>query len=264
MSTNRLKSMLDEGGTAFGAWCVLGSPVAAELCSVEAADYLCVDLQHGLGHLDAMIPMLMVIGRTGASPIVRVPSNQAHHIGKALDAGAEAVIVPMVNSRSEAERAVEACRYAPGGARSFGPVRARLFLNQERPSEVNEQVLCIVMIETIGAVELADEICSTPGVDGVYVGPADLALTMGVAPGFDELPRAHGEAIEHVRLSCEARGIVAGIHTSGGEQSRAYAKAGFRMLTVSTDAALLRMAVHRELAIARGGADEAARSGGYA
>jgi 4-hydroxy-2-oxoheptanedioate aldolase len=253
VSKNRMKSTLDQGGTAFGMWCSMGSPFAAELCAAEPVEYVCVDLQHGLTHLDALAPMLTAIGRTSATPIVRVPDNQAHHIGKALDAGAEAVIVPLVNSRAEAERAVAASRYAPDGVRSLGPTRARLYLNEAPPAEVNKQVLCIVMIETIAAVEVADEICSTPGLDGVYIGPSDLALTLGVAPGFEEMPPAHAEAIEHVRNSCERHGIVPGIHTPGGEQARAYASAGFRIVTVGNDSALLRGAVHREVGIARGG-----------
>ena len=253
MSTNRMKSTLAEGGTAFGAWCVLGSPFAAELCSVEAVDYVCVDLQHGLSHLDAVAPMVMAISRSAATPVVRVAANQAHQIGKVLDAGAEGVIVPLVNSRSEAERAVEACRYAPEGTRSFGPARSRLFLNAEPAPVVNKQVLCIVMIETIAAVEVADEICSTPGVDAVYIGPSDLAVSLGLAPGYDEMSRAHGEAIEHVRLSCERSGIVPGIHTHSGEQAGAYADAGFRIVTLATDAAILSRALRHDIELARAG-----------
>jgi len=253
MSTNRLKSTLARGAPAFGAWCALGSPFAAELCSVEAVDYVCVDLQHGLSHLDAVAPMLMAISRSAATPVVRVAANQAHQIGKALDAGAEGVIVPLVNSRSEAERAAEACRYAPDGTRSFGPARSRLFLNAAPAPAVNEQVLCIVMIETMAAVEVADEICSTPGVDAVYVGPSDLAMSLGLAPGFDEMSRAHGEAIEHVRLSCERNGVVPGIHAQGGEQARAYADAGFRIVTLATDSAILSRALRHDVERVRGG-----------
>ncbi|MBO0713847.1 MAG: hypothetical protein J2O39_10150 [Acidimicrobiales bacterium] len=253
MTVNLLKHRWAEGLDAVGAWCTLGSPFAAELCAAEGFDYLCVDLQHGLYHLDTMVPTLMAASRAGVTPIARVPINQAHYIGKVLDAGAEAVIVPMVNSREEAERAVAACRYAPDGVRSFGPVRAGLFLGQAPPMEVNHESTCLVMIETAQAVENAEQICSTPGLDGIYVGPADLAISMGLSPGTATTSSEYTDAIEHVRKTCDACHIVPGIHTGGGEQARAYLDAGFKMVTLSSDAALLRAAHRAELARVRGG-----------
>ena len=253
MTLNLLKQRWAEGLDAVGAWCTLGSPFAAELCATEGFDYLCVDLQHGLYHLDTMVPTLMAASRAGVTPIARVPINQAQYIGKVLDAGAEAVVVPMVNSREEAERAVAACRYAPDGVRSFGPVRAGLFLGQAPPSEVNHESLCLVMIETAQAVEQAEQICSTPGLDGIYVGPADLAISMGLSPATATSSTEYTDAIEHVRKTCDACRIVPGIHTNGGEQARAYLDAGFRMVTLSSDAALLRAAHRAELARVRGG-----------
>ncbi|HEV7679834.1 MAG TPA: aldolase/citrate lyase family protein [Candidatus Dormibacteraeota bacterium] len=251
MSGNRLRARWDAGEVAVGAWCSLGSPFAAELCAAEGFDYVCADLQHGLMHFDTLGPMMIAVGRTAAAPVVRVPANQRHYMGMALDAGAEAVIVPMVNSRSEAEMAVSGCRYPPEGTRSFGPVRAGMFTTGS-PAAINRGVLCLVMIETIAAVEHAGEICSTPGVDGVYIGPADLAVSMGLAPQLGDMGSAHAQAIAHVRATCAANGIVAGIHTGGGEQAGDYIDAGFRMVTLSTDAALLRQVHRTELATARG------------
>jgi 4-hydroxy-2-oxoheptanedioate aldolase len=253
MSVNRLKDTFAAGGAAIGGWCTTPSAFNAELLAVEGYDYVCVDCQHGLIGYDAMVPMLTALGRTAATPIVRVPFNHTPWMGQALDAGAEGVIVPMVNTREDAERAAAACRYAPEGVRSFGPVRAGLFLNQEPPSQVNRQVLCFVMIETVQAVENADAICSTPGVDGVYVGPADLAISMGAAFGVDPLPAAHADAIDHLATVCAAHGIVPGIHTGGGADARRVLDAGYRMATVSTDAAIFRSAIRAELASARGG-----------
>jgi 4-hydroxy-2-oxoheptanedioate aldolase len=252
MSENRLKRTFAEGGSAIGGWCTTPSAFNAELLGVEGYDYVCVDCQHGLIGYDAMVPLLASLGRTGATPIVRVPFNHTPWMGQAFDAGAEGVIVPMVNTREDAERAAAACRYAPEGVRSFGPVRAGLFLNQAPPAEVNRQVLCFVMIETVQAVENAEEICATPGVDGVYVGPADLAISMGVAFGVDEMPPAHAEAIDHVAKVCSANGIVPGIHTGSGSDARQAIESGYRMATVSTDAAIFRSAIRSHLAAARG------------
>lgn len=252
MTVNRLRALFAEGGSAVGGWCTTPSAFNAELLAVEGYDYVCVDCQHGLIGYDAMVPMLASLGRTGTTPLVRVPFNHTPWMGQALDAGAEGVIVPMVNTGTDAERAAAACRYAPEGVRSFGPVRSGLFLNQAPTAEVNRQVLCFVMIETVQGVENADEICATAGVDGVYVGPADLAISMGVAFGVDELPPAHAEAIDHVAKVCAERGIVAGIHTGGGADARRVLASGYRMATVATDASIFRQAIRAELAVARG------------
>jgi 4-hydroxy-2-oxoheptanedioate aldolase len=262
MTTNRLRALFAEGGSAVGGWCTTPSPFNAELLAVEGYDYVCVDCQHGLIGYDAMVPLLASLARTGTTPLVRVPFNHTPWMGRALDAGAEGVIVPMVNTREDAERAAAACRYAPEGVRSFGPVRAGLFLNQAPPAEVNRQVLCFVMIETVQGVENAEDICAAPGVDGVYVGPADLAISMGVAFGVDPLPAAHAEALDHVARVCAAQGIVPGIHTGGGADARRALEGGYRMATVSTDAALFRGAIRAELAAARGSADASAAGEG--
>jgi 4-hydroxy-2-oxoheptanedioate aldolase len=136
-----------------------------------------------------------------------------------------------------------------------------MFLGTE-PAAVNAQVACLVMIETVQAVKRAEEICATPGVDGVYIGPADLAVSMGLSPSFLVDSQDHADAIEHVRTVCRRAGIGAGIHTSGGEQAARRLDQGFDMVTVGTDAALLRAAAAAGLATARGEAP-AASSGGY-
>jgi 4-hydroxy-2-oxoheptanedioate aldolase len=204
------------------------------------------------GFLDNVVPMLMAAGSGSASPIVRVLSNDFGQIGKVLDAGAEAVIVPLVNSRQEAQQAAAACRYAPEGARSHGPFRSARFLNAAPHTTVNRQVLCIVMIETVEGLDHATEICSTPGVDGVYVGPNDLAVNMGLSPGFESFPPAHADAVERIRRTAKDQGLVAGIHCYDGKSARAYADQGFDMVTVSSDAVLFRKALREELVIARG------------
>jgi 4-hydroxy-2-oxoheptanedioate aldolase len=165
-----------------------------------------------------------------------------------------------VNSRADAELAAAACRYPPEGVRSFGPVRSGIVLGDD-PIEMNRAVACLVMIETLRAVEAADEICTTPGVDGVYIGPADLSVSMCgslAAMGSKE----HRDAIETVRLACVRAGIAAGIHTGGGAQAREFADAGFQMCTLGTDAALLRTTARNELTLARGEGGAGGKSGG--
>jgi 4-hydroxy-2-oxoheptanedioate aldolase len=239
----------------------MGSPFAAELLGAEAFDYVCVDVQHGLVGYDRMWSLVQALRAGAATPIVRVPFNDTPWPGRAFDAGAEAVIVPMVNSRAEAEQAAAACRYAPEGVRSFGPVRAGLLLGDDPPA-VNREVMCFVMVETVRAVEAVDAICSTPGVDGVYVGPADLAVSMSgslAAMGSKE----HFDATEVVRQACERHGIVPGIHTGGGAQARERAEQGFRMCTLGTDAAMLRQHARQQLALAQGTEAGAGGTGPY-
>lgn len=251
MSTNSVAAALGAGRTVVGGWCTTPSAYNAELLAILGFDYVGIDRQHGLIDDSDMVHMLMAVGHTSATPVVRVAANEAHLIGRALDAGAEIVIVPMVNSRAEAEAALAASRYPPEGRRSYGPVRAAGFLNRDAGlAQVNREVLCLPMIETVEALEAVDEICDLPGLAGVYVGPVDLALSMGAPPGGQPPPQ-HGDALERIRRTCAARGLVCGIHADGSETARRYQAAGFQMISISSDARLLRSAAEEQLAAVR-------------
>ena len=226
--------------------------VGAEIFAGAGVDYVCVDQQHGVIDYDSMVPMFQAIRAEGVAPITRVLSNDPFLIMKALDAGAWGVIVPLVNSAEDAARAASACRYPPRGMRSYGPVRAAGVIGSRDPEELGAQVLCLVMVETGEALERVDEIASTPGVDGIYIGPSDLALSLGLHPTLDIQEGEHAEAIERIKEACHRNGITAGIHSASGEWARRHAEAGFDMVTVATDAALLREAALREVAVARG------------
>lgn len=246
---NRLREVWSEGRTAFGAWIMLSGPAGAEMVATMGFDYVCVDCQHGLIAYEGMRDILLTLSGIETTPIVRVPSNDPAWIGKALDAGAEGVIVPLCNSREDAERAVAACRYPPAGERSFGLARGHQALGRN-PSEINREVVCLPMIETTRAVELADQICSVPGVDGIYIGPSDLALSMGLPP-MGEHPPEHDEAIVGVVKVCEASGVVPGIQAFSGAEAKRRAEQGFRMVTVTADAAILALGSLTELGGAR-------------
>ena len=254
---NRLKVAWAEGRTAFGLWMTVPGSVGAEIFAGAGVDYVCVDQQHGVIDYDSMVPMFQAIRAEGTAPITRVLSNDPFLIMKALDAGAWGVIVPLVNSAEDAARAVSACRYPPRGIRSYGPVRAARVIGSRDPEELGGEVLCLVMVETREALEGVEEITSTPGVDGVYIGPSDLALSLGLPPTLDVTEDAHIQAVNMIREACHRNGIAAGIHAASGEWARRHANAGFDIVTVATDAALLRAAALRELAVARGGRAEA-------
>jgi 4-hydroxy-2-oxoheptanedioate aldolase len=250
---NPLRKLWSSGGTAFGAWCATTSVVSAEAVAVAGYDYVCVDLQHGAVSYSDAVPMLVAIAGRGAAPICRVPANDPGVIGKVLDAGALGVVVPLVSSADEAARAVAACRYPPRGVRSFGPVRAATVIESRNVADL-ESVICAVMVETREGLDRVDEIAATPGLDVIYVGPADLALALGLAPGYERPEPEHDEAIRTIREACRRHGIVMGIHCDGGEMAARRLGQGVQMATVVNDLALVRAGAAAELALAKAGA----------
>lgn len=256
-SANRMRQMWAEGRPTVGGWSTLGSAFATEIMATAGFDYVCVDLQHGLSDFDSLGNMLTAAARTGVTTLVRVPFNFTPFMGEALDAGADGVIIPMVNSREEAERAVRGAKYAPMGVRSFGPVRSSLFTGGATPDEVNAETLCLVMVETREAVERIDEICSTPGIDGIYIGAADLAISYELPPYGDPAPEALARALERIKAACAAHGLPVGTHAGSGEHAHRCLDDGYQMVTVATDASLLRAKVLADLAVARGSAADA-------
>ncbi len=263
MTRNPLKSSWAEGRTAFGLWMTVPGSVGAEIFAGAGVDYVCVDQQHGVIDYDSMVPMFQAIRAEGAAPLTRVLSNDPFLIMKALDAGALGVIVPLVNSAEDAARAVAACRYPPRGMRSYGPVRAAGVIGSRDPEDLAGEVLCIVMVETREGLESVEEIAATPGLDGIYIGPTDLALSLGLPPTLDIKEDKHAQAVERIMLACHRNGIAAGIHAPSGERAREHAEAGFDMVTVAADAALLSSAARREVSVARGDRGERGRPGGY-
>lgn len=247
----RAKWALDEALTGF--WVAIPAAFSAELIALSGADYVCIDQQHGLIDYTTMLPMLVAIESRGALPVTRVPGNETWLIGKALDAGAMGVIIPMVNTADEAARAVAACRYPPHGVRSFGPIRAAVAMGTGKPRDL-ERALCIVMVETEAGVANVEAIASTPGVDGIYIGPADLALGLGLQPSLEVSDHKHREAIETIRQACTRAGIVVGIQCDSGRAAATYLDRGFRLVTVAKDSTMLQAAALRELDAARGGA----------
>lgn len=247
---SRLRTLFAEGSTAFGVWIMLSSPAGAEMVAAMGFDYVGIDCQHGLLDYADMRDILLMLRGFETTPVVRVPSGEASVIGRALDAGAEAIVVPMVNNRADAERAAAASRLPPDGIRSYGPGRAHQPFGRD-PAEINREVLCFAMIETREALSNADDICSTPGVDGIYIGPSDLALSLGFPPMGTDYPPEHVEAVQTILDACRRHEVVPAIHAYGGANARMRADQGFKMVTVTADAAILGLGAVTELGIAR-------------
>jgi 4-hydroxy-2-oxoheptanedioate aldolase len=241
-----LREQWAAGQPTFGAWLSIPSTLSAEATARVGFDYVCVDNQHGAIDYDITTRMIQAIQLGGGRPIVRVPWNEPGIVGKMLDAGAEGIIVPMVNSAAEATAVVRAVRYPPVGARSFGPVFAGLRV-ADYAVDANKTVAAIPMIETAEALGRLDEILSVEGVDAVYVGPADLSLSLGLPPRNNDDSTAFTGALEAIVTACRRHGVVPGIHASGALAKRRREQ-GFLMITVASDAVAMRAGLAGELA----------------
>jgi 4-hydroxy-2-oxoheptanedioate aldolase len=235
-----LRELWDGTEATIGGWCSIPSPFSAELMGRCGFDWVCIDTQHGVIGYDQMMPMLEALSITATPAFVRVPWNQPDHIMKALDAGAQGVIVPMVSTEDDAKAAVAAAKYPPVGMRSWGPIRAALDVPDYSPETANRRTIVAVMIETPGGVENLDAILAVPGVDAVYVGPSDLALGHGMTPTLAPTDPEHVKLIETIVDRCRAHGVVAGIHCDSVETVRRWHARGYGMFTVGSDAALMR------------------------
>jgi 4-hydroxy-2-oxoheptanedioate aldolase len=246
MGLNNLRNKLSAGQPAVGIWTNSGSPFMTELIGLADPDFVVIDAQHGFLGSDTARLCLMALARMATTPLVRVPSADEAFIGQMLDAGAHGVVVPMVENAEQGRRAVAACRMAPTGRRSFGPVRASQSFGRD-PGVLSSEVLCLVMIETADGVTNVQEIVDVEGVDGVCIGQADLAISYGLAPGPEFIPGIHEDGIEHVRQVCVERGIAVGMPCTSGDIARDLIRRGFNLVGVGFDTQWVRAGARLEL-----------------
>ena len=239
MRPNRLRQLWADDKPAINGWLAIPNSFSAEVMAHQGWDSLTIDLQHGVIDYAALVPMLQAISTTATVPIVRVPWLEPGILMKALDAGAYAVICPMINTREDAQRLVHYTRYAPQGTRSFGPIRATLYGGADYPQHANDTVVRFAMIETAQALDNLDSILSVEGLDAIYIGPSDLSLSLGCKPVFDDLDPKAQQAVEHIVARAKAHGVVAGIHNGRADVARARVTLGFRFVTLGSDARLL-------------------------
>jgi 4-hydroxy-2-oxoheptanedioate aldolase len=241
--SGRLRELWRHDLPAFGLWSSLPDPTVAELVASTSFDYVCVDLQHGVTSDTALPVLLQAMRAAGRAPAVRVPWNEPASVMRALDTGASAVLVPMVDSADDARRAASACRFPPTGSRSWGPMWSDVRADGALPPAAQDAATtCLVMVETQAGVDALEEIVRVPGVDGVYIGPNDLALGCGHGRATYRDSSDVDALIQHIVDTCRAAGIVAGLHCSDVEMARHWAGRGARMLTAAQDTALLRAA----------------------
>jgi len=259
MRKNEIRRIVAGGGTVLNGWLAIPSSYSAEMIAHQGFDSVTIDLQHGPIDFQAAVGMLQAISTTPAVPMVRVPHNEPILTLKLLDAGAYGVICPMINSRAEAEALVAACRYPPRGARSMGPNRAVLYGGADYWQHANEEILLFAMIETRQAVANLDEIVSVDGIDGVYVGPSDLSMSLGKPP--PTLDPQDPEVLAAIRKICDGtrrRSKIAGVHTDGAKTAVRRFGEGYQLCTLLNDARLMANAASAAVREARGQVPQAA------
>ena len=233
MRKNTALARMLAGEPAVGALAGLGSPLAVELLSFAGFDYVLIDNQHGVWDDNSSMAAFHNICLGPAVPMARVQQNDFGAIGRLLDRGALGIIVPLVNSVQEAEAAAWAARYPPKGGRSKGAFGAQLH-GRDYYQEVNDEVFLAVQIESIRAVERAEEILTVEGLDGCWIGPADLAASMGIDLSRPKDAERHEAAILRVLEACRKTGKIPGI--AAGTQAKRRIEEGFLFVTAASDA----------------------------
>ncbi len=253
MRENRVRTIWEQGGAAVNGWLAIPHAFSAETMANAPFDSVTVDTQHGMVDFPDAVPMFAAMSAYAPTPLARAPWNDPAAIMKLLDAGAYGVICPMINTAEECARFVGACRYAPDGYRSFGPARGLLYGGPDYAAKANDTIVAMAMIETAEAVDNVEEIMSVPGLDGVYIGPNDLAISLGNPPNPEPTAANTVEACETVLACAKRRGLAAGMHTPSGASARDKIDKGYRFVTIANDARLLAAAAADEIAAARGG-----------
>lgn len=252
MRPHRLRELTAAGVTAVSAWVSCDSPYVAEVLSHAGYDAVTVDLQHGMFGIDRAITLLQAVSAGPAVPMARCSSLDAAEIGKLLDAGAYGIICPSIDSPEQCAAFVAACRYPPVGRRSYGPARGLLVGGPDYVAHADTTVQAWAMVESRVALERVAEIVAVPGIDGVYVGPNDLALSLGVTPPAEGFAPEVEAALERVLDHAHAAGVAAGAYCPDAASARRLGEAGFDLVTPGNDVVLLRESAARRLALTRG------------
>jgi 4-hydroxy-2-oxoheptanedioate aldolase len=241
MRPNTLKALAQEGRVAVNAWVSMGSGYLAEILGHAGFDAVTIDLQHGAYGFDTAVQLLHAVSSTPAIPLARSAGASLAEINKLLDAGAYGVICPLIETVDEAVAFARACRYPPRGVRSYGPARGLTYGGMDYPQHADDHVLSLAMIETLPALAAIERILDVDELDGIYMGPSDLGLAMGIGP--NAWPgKEMADAVAHVLEATQRRGKYAGIFASSVEMSQAMSGMGYHLVTPGNDAQLLRSA----------------------
>ena len=237
---NKLKARLAAGKAAVNGWLAIPSGFSAEVMAQCGWDSVTVDMQHGVQDYQSMVQCFQAMDRHPITPLVRVPWNEPGIIGKALDGGAWGIIAPMINNAAEAKALAEACLYPPIGKRSNGPIRAAMYGEASSYQSIaNGEVLVIPMIETQEGIDNIDAILQVPGISGIYVGPSDMGLSLGMIPILDREEPNILAIYEKLITSCRKHGKFAGLHNGTAAYAARMVGMGFQLCTIANDSGLM-------------------------
>src|SRR5438105_8422557 len=260
MRANPVKQTLREGRPAVGTWLSLGSITAARFLARAGFAWLTVDVEHSLVDWETATHMFASIADAGCTALARVPANRHDHIKRVLDNGAHGIVVPMVNSRQEAEDAVAAALYPPQGNRSVGgSVHALNFGTNANDyyAHANEELLIVLQCEHIKSVENADSIFSVPGIDAIFVGPNDLAASMRSKNGKPPRREATKKALDHILATCKKHKVAAGIHCGSADEVNHRAAEGWQFMAITSELKMMLTGAAQEVAkLGTGGAKQ--------
>lgn len=235
----KIHDLWSKGLPARNAWQHLPGTYLSELLAASGVDVVTLDLQHGMIDFPAARGSILAIEARGAAPFARLPGIDAALICSLLDAGVAGLICPTIESREQAEALVLAAYYPPQGKRSCGPNRALLSFGADYVKTVTSHVMTFAMIETVAGLEAVDHIAATENLSGLFIGPADLGISMGIGPAQDRSEPEIVEAIEKIRKSARQNGLRLGIHANTPEYAARMARQGFDLVTVCSDADLV-------------------------
>ena len=236
MRKNKLKEIFKTGKSAVNGWLQIPNSFTAELMANQDWDSLTLDMQHGIIDYPNAVGMLQAISTKDVVPMARVNWNEPGQIMKILDAGAYGIICPMISNKNEAENFVKAWMYPPRGYRSYGPIRGLVYGGADYAEKANDEIIKFAMIETKESLENLDKIMQTEGLDGIYIGPADLSLAVGEKPSFD---KPEGDPVYDLIMKilehAKKNNIIAGIQNGQPEYAEKMIKKGFQLVTIGSD-----------------------------
>jgi len=251
MAKNKVKEMLRSGRTAIGSWISICDAFSVEAMGGQGFDWLLIDTEHSPIGREGLRNILVALKGSESLPVVRLTSNSADYFKMALDLGAQGIVVPMIESSDDASRAVEYCRYPPAGKRGIGPVRASNYFREldKYLEEANDEILLVAQIETTRSVQNLEAILEVKGIDGIFIGPADLAGSMGMARqvGHPEVTKV----IDHVAATARRLGRPFGLPTWSPEELVTYTKSGATLPLLGGDLRFLMDGAQQNLERAR-------------
>jgi 4-hydroxy-2-oxoheptanedioate aldolase len=242
MKSNHVKAKLKKGEPSIGTWLSLPDPTAARLMARVGFDWLTVDLEHSGTDMETAASSFALTALENTAPLARVPWNTGENIKRVLDNGAWGIIVPMVNTRAEAEAAVAAAKYPPAGVRSVGGQLHAPNFNTDPGTyytKANDEVLVVVMAEHVTGIENLEEIASVPGIDAIFIGPNDLLSSMHLKPGFDHDDKRFVDALQHVVKTANKNGVAPGIHVADAAMAQRRIAEGFRFIAVASEVGMM-------------------------